>query len=303
MKSMNCISATGRSPRNPIPQAAPTIAVSLMGVSITRSQPNFASNPSVALKAPPYTPMSSPIATTAGSRSISSNIACRIPSIMVIGAMSASPAFIAWILMGVPVARVLRFSQGFVLRPAPKWNPRNFRRLRFAATRGSFRLRLATRFNYRLGDFRAVATGIAGRREDGGRSRFFANGFHFCKSAVIFHFPARLKARCRRRNFCLRSLPCCLYRVATFAVNAFLGQFSRRHGRFFRELLLHIQFALDPRIDLRFRLRVPNFTFGEIFFVKRNWIASLPILKHLLRDVFGRIVLRVTPHPHRFHFD
>src|SRR5277367_2223041 len=85
MKSMNCISATGRRPRKLMPQAAPMMAVSAMGVSMTRSRPNFASRPSVTLNAPPYTPISSPMATTAGSRSISSNIACRIASTMVIG--------------------------------------------------------------------------------------------------------------------------------------------------------------------------------------------------------------------------
>src|ERR1700683_228738 len=303
MKSMNCISATGRSPRNPIPQAAPTMAVSLMGVSITRSRPNFESSPSVALKAPPYTPMSSPIATTAWSRTISSNIACRIPSIIVMGAMSASPAFIAWILMGAPVARVLRFSHGFIFRPAPKRNPGDFRRFRLDSAHGRFRLRLALCFDDRLGNFRAVASGIAYGRADRRRSNFFANGFYFCKSAVIFHFPAGLKARRRRRNFCLRTLPGSLYRVATFAVNAFFGQFGRRHGRFFRELLLPIQFTLDACVDFRLRLRVPNFIFSKIFFVKRYWIASLPILKHLLGNVFSRIVLGVAPHAHRFHFD
>jgi hypothetical protein len=40
MKSMNCISATGRMPMRAAPMAAPTIAVSLIGVSITRF-PNF----------------------------------------------------------------------------------------------------------------------------------------------------------------------------------------------------------------------------------------------------------------------
>src|SRR5208282_3107983 len=56
------------------------MAVSLMGVSITRSQPNRSKRPAVTLKAPPYTPMSSPMQTTAGSRAISSKSAWRIPS-------------------------------------------------------------------------------------------------------------------------------------------------------------------------------------------------------------------------------
>src|SRR5882672_3467625 len=62
-----------------------------MGVSITRSQPNFASNPSLVLNAPPYTPTSSPISTTVGSRSISSNIACLIASRKVTCAISVLP--------------------------------------------------------------------------------------------------------------------------------------------------------------------------------------------------------------------
>jgi hypothetical protein len=40
MKSMNCISATGRIPIIAAPTAAPTIAVSEIGVSMTRCSPN-----------------------------------------------------------------------------------------------------------------------------------------------------------------------------------------------------------------------------------------------------------------------
>jgi hypothetical protein len=50
-------------------------------VSITRSGPNSSMNPSVTLKAPPNTPMSSPITKTRSSARISwrmpSEIACR----------------------------------------------------------------------------------------------------------------------------------------------------------------------------------------------------------------------------------
>src|SRR3989442_7469620 len=51
-----------------------------IGVSITRSQPKRSSNPSLVLNASPYPPTSSPIKITAGSRSISSNIACLMAS-------------------------------------------------------------------------------------------------------------------------------------------------------------------------------------------------------------------------------
>src|SRR6266852_4342598 len=76
-----------------MPQAAPIIALSLIGVSITRSQPNFSSKPSLVLKAPPYTPTSSPINTTLGSAAISSNMACLIASRKVTGAMVIASPF------------------------------------------------------------------------------------------------------------------------------------------------------------------------------------------------------------------
>ncbi len=53
MKSMNCISATGRIPIMAAPMAAPTMADSEMGVSTTRSPPKASSIPRVTLKAPP----------------------------------------------------------------------------------------------------------------------------------------------------------------------------------------------------------------------------------------------------------
>ena len=53
MKSMNCISAIGRMPMSEAPMAAPTMAVSLIGVSMTRFSPNFSRNPAVTRKAPP----------------------------------------------------------------------------------------------------------------------------------------------------------------------------------------------------------------------------------------------------------
>jgi hypothetical protein len=53
MKSMNWNSATGRIPIRAAPHAAPTIAASEMGVSMTRPSPNSSSSPSVTLNAPP----------------------------------------------------------------------------------------------------------------------------------------------------------------------------------------------------------------------------------------------------------
>src|SRR5689334_163170 len=70
-KSLNISSATGRSPVIAAPIAAPTIACSLIGVSLTRSGPNSSNRPSVSLKTPPAEPTSSPISTTVSSRRIS----------------------------------------------------------------------------------------------------------------------------------------------------------------------------------------------------------------------------------------
>ena len=80
MKSANCISATGRIPMCAAPAAAPTIAISEIGVSITRISPKRACNPSVTLNAPPNAPMSSPRQMTFASRSISSTSASRMAS-------------------------------------------------------------------------------------------------------------------------------------------------------------------------------------------------------------------------------
>ena len=65
-------STTGRSPIIAAPTPAPTIVFSEIGVSRTRFSPNSSSSPSVTRKAPPNTPMSSPIKTTRSSRRSSS---------------------------------------------------------------------------------------------------------------------------------------------------------------------------------------------------------------------------------------
>src|SRR5215212_4790581 len=80
MKSMNWNSATGRMPISAAPHAAPTIAASDIGVSITRPLPNSSRSPSVTLNAPPYAPTSSPMRNTSGSRSISSHRPCLMAS-------------------------------------------------------------------------------------------------------------------------------------------------------------------------------------------------------------------------------
>ena len=52
-KSENCSSTTGRSPHRAAPTPAPTIAISEIGVSRTRSRPNRSSRPVVTPNAPP----------------------------------------------------------------------------------------------------------------------------------------------------------------------------------------------------------------------------------------------------------
>ena len=74
-KSENMISAIGRSPVMAAPIAAPRIACSEIGVSITRRGPNRSSSPAVVLNTPPAPATSSPMSTTRSSRSIS----CAMP--------------------------------------------------------------------------------------------------------------------------------------------------------------------------------------------------------------------------------
>ena len=66
-KSENIISAIGLKPVIAAPIAAPKIACSDIGASITLSLPNSSKSPTVALKTPPAAPTSSPIKKTLGS--------------------------------------------------------------------------------------------------------------------------------------------------------------------------------------------------------------------------------------------
>src|ERR1700682_879476 len=84
MKSANWSSAIGMRPLRAAPMAAPTMADSASGVSSTRASPNRAYRPSVAPNTPPFRPTSSPITRTLSSRSISSSMAARTASIILI---------------------------------------------------------------------------------------------------------------------------------------------------------------------------------------------------------------------------
>ena len=77
---MNCISQIGRIPWTASPTPPPTIIDSEIGMSTTRSAPNFSWSPAEALNGPPSTPTSSPRSMTFGSRVISSSMAWRIAS-------------------------------------------------------------------------------------------------------------------------------------------------------------------------------------------------------------------------------
>ena len=70
MKSMNIRSTIGRSPVTAAPMPSPMIACSLIGVSTTRSSPNFFCSPPNVPNTPPNAPMSSPATNTSGSSSI-----------------------------------------------------------------------------------------------------------------------------------------------------------------------------------------------------------------------------------------
>ena len=50
-------------------------------------------------------------------------------------------------------------------------------------------------------------------------------------------------------------------------------------------------------------LAVPEFIFGQKFFVARDGVARLPVFAHFLGNVFGGIVLGVAAHAHGFRFD
>ncbi len=78
-KSAKRISTTGRVPAMAAPKAAPMIAASDMGASLTRAAPNSSRNPLYCPKTPPR-PRSSPTHQTAGSARISAASAARAAS-------------------------------------------------------------------------------------------------------------------------------------------------------------------------------------------------------------------------------
>src|SRR6266850_1656626 len=266
-----------------MPQAAPMMALSLIGVSITRSQPNRASNPSLVLNAPPYTPTSSPSRTTVGSRSISSNIACRMASRNVTCAPPAAFPF-------VPTPFALAILSPRLSRSARRRGLHGLFRCRlcqdscarFPRADGFLRRgRRVAKMNRRVGSARALA---------GPKSR---DG------------PHRRNARFRRRHFRDGPLPfrTDLVAIVASAVDTRLRQLRRRHRRIFRKLPFFCEQRLDFVLCLFLALRVEKFLTRQIFFIQRNRIARLPMCTHFFRDVFGRIVLRVAQPAERLRFN
>src|SRR6266446_6058971 len=257
-----------------MPQAAPMMALSLIGVSITRSQPNRASSPSLVLNAPPYTPTSSPSRTTAGSRSISSNIACRMASRNVTCAPPAAASL-------VPAPFVLAIL-----------SPRLSRSARRRSLHGLLRCRLCQDFCAgfpRAGGFLRRGWRIAKMNRRVGSARTFAG-------PESRHRPHRRNARFRRRHFRDGPLPlrADLVAIVARAVHAFLRQLRRRHWRIFRKLPFLREQRVDFVLDLFLALRIEELLARQILFIHRDGIARFPVRPHFLRHVFGRIVLRVA---------
>src|SRR5882724_11862946 len=257
-----------------MPQAAPMMALSLIGVSITRSQPNRASNPSLVLNAPPYTPTSSPSRTTAGSRSISSNIACRMASRNVTCAPPPASPF-------VPAPFVLAIL-----------SPRLSRSARRRSLHGLLRCRLCQDFCAgfpRAGGFLRRGWRIAKMNRRVGSARTFAGP----KSR---HRPHRRNARFRRRHFSDRPLPLRpdLVAIITRTIDAFLRQFRGRHRRIFRKLPFLGEQRLDLVLYFFLALGIENLFARQILFIQHDGIPRFPMRAHLFRNVFGRVVLRVA---------
>src|SRR5882724_4228158 len=266
-----------------MPQAAPMMALSLIGVSITRSQPNRASNPSLVLNAPPYTPTSSPSRTTAGSRSISSNIACRMASRNVTCAPPPASPF-------VPAPFVLAIL-----------SPRLSRSARRRSLHGLLRCRLCQDFCAgfpRTGGFLRRGGRIAKMNRRVGSARTLAGP----KSR---HGPHRRNARFWRRHFRDGPLPlrADLVAIVARAVHVSLRQLRRRHRRILRELPFLREQRVNLVLDLLLGLRVEKFFVCQIFFIQHDRIARLPVRSHFLRDVFGRIVLRMAQPAERLRFN
>ena len=73
--------------------------------------------------------------------------------------------------------------------------------------------------------------------------------------------------------------------------------------RFFCELLILVQFALNTCIERRFFRRIQKMVLRKIALVARDEVLRFPVIHHGFGDVFGGVMLRVTFHAHGLHFD
>src|SRR5579859_853124 len=200
------------------------IALSLIGVSITRSHPKRSSNPSLVLNAPPYTPTSSPITTTAGSRSISSNMACLMASRKVTGPPFAFAALAA-----------LDPLVSATLPPGLSRTGRDARELgRFLFHDGLGR-RLGRQLFFDLRFFHG-RRGVAKMDRRHTAARAFAG-------AESFDGPHRRDAGFWRHHFALVAFPLGLNFVAVIAgtIDALGGELRGRHRGILREVAIFLQ--------------------------------------------------------------
>lgn len=119
----------------------------------------------------------------------------------------------------------------------------------------------------------------------------------------IADFPGRLCCGCGRCGFFFWALPISFDCMAAFAIDALGSGFGLRKRRFFRELLIGIEFAFDTRVDFGLLFFVEKAALGQILYIAVKRIARFPVLEHFLGDVIGGVVLRVAFHAHRLRLD
>jgi len=123
--------------------------------------------------------------------------------------------------------------------------------------------------------------------------------------AKTFDEPHRIDAGFGRHEFVDGTLPLGL-NIVTFgasAVDALIRGFRRRHGGIFSKLAFLLEERVDFVFDFFFALGVEQFFAGEEFFEESDGIPLFPVSALVLRNVFGRIVLRVATAAESFGFD
>src|SRR6266704_1830151 len=248
------------------------MALSLIGVSITRSQPNRSSNPSLVLKAPPYTPTSSPSSTTAGSRSISSNIACLMASrkVTCVPFVAAAPLVLAMVTSAPFSKRWPVQSSPFSLPPPLRPpSPPAFRRWRISPHSRASPQQSACRQSELE---RLCRRSLCPIRIPGWSTPLR----HSISAALLRQWAAPIsRGSCGIRPRC-----------------------STRPSRpIFRKLPLAGEQRVELPLDLFLAAGVEKLFACQKLFVQRDGIARLPVSAHFLRHVLSRVMLRVTQPP------